>query len=389
MASADAVIIGGGCMGSSTAFQLARRGGRGIVLVERDSVGSGPTAKTIGIVRLHYSHVPLIRLAARSLELFTHFQALTGGDSDFTPAGVMILASDAQIPALRSNVELELRLGIDARVLARDEITALEPRMSLDGVAGAVYEPGSGYADGYATTAAFAAAARRSGVEIREHTSADGIVLTGGRVTGVRTAGGVVDTPRVLVTAGPWTPFLLGPIGVDVPIKSSRQQVVQFAPPREFGPLRFICEDLTQGFYARPEAGGTALAGVLEDEPEEFVSPDAFNPGVGLDFVDRVGRLWRRRYPAAADAEFRSGYVSLYDMTPDWQPILGAVDEVPGLYVAAGFSGHGFKLSPALGEVLAAVLAGEAPPIDVSLFRFSRFKTGELIRGRHDQGILG
>lgn len=389
MPSADVVIIGGGCMGTSTAFQLARRGDQKIILVERDSVGSGPTAKTIGIVRLHYSHVPLIRLAARSLEMFMRFDALTGGAADFTRVGVLILAADAQVPALRGNVELQQRLGINARMLVPDEILAVEPRMSMDGVAGAVYEPDSGFADGYSTTAAFAAAARGLGVEIWEHAPAEAVVLAGGRVTGVRTARGTIDAPRVLVATGPWTPVLLGAIGVDIPIRSSRQQVVQLAPPRDFGPLRVICEDLTQGFYARPESGGTALTGVLEDEPEEFVSPDAFNPGVGLDFVERVGRLWRRRYPKAADAEFRGGYVSLYDMTPDWQPILGAIDEIPGLYVAAGFSGHGFKLSPALGEVLAAVLVGEAPSIDISLFRFSRFKTGELIRGRHDQGILG
>ncbi len=387
--SADVVIIGGGCTGTSTALQLARRRGGNVILVERDSVGSGPTARSIGIVRLHYSYEPLIRLAARSLDMFSAFQDLTGGTADFTRSGFLLLASEHQMPALRANVELQRRLGIRAQVLTPEEVTGLEPRMHLDAVAGAAYEPESGFADGYATTAAFAAAARRLGVEIWEQTPAERLILREDRVVGVQTPRGTIDAGRVLVAAGPWTPLLLEPAGVDIPIRSSRQQVVQLMLPERFGAMRIVCEDMALGSYARPETGGTVLAGVLEDEPEELVAPDRFNPGVDLDFVDRVGRWWARRFPGAADARVRGGYASLYDVTPDWQPVLGAVDAVRGLYVAAGFSGHGFKLSPALGEVLADVLLGTQPAVDIRPFRFARFATGDLLRGRHTQGILG
>ncbi len=376
-------------MGTSVAFQLARRRHGKIILLERGTVGSGPTAKSTGIIRLHYSYEPLIRLAARSLELFSHFEALTGGVADFTRTGFLLLASPAQMSTLRANVALQRALGVRAFVLAPEEITALDPRLNLDDVGGAAYEPDSGYADGYATTAGFAAAARRLGVEIREMTPAESILTKRDRVEGVRTLRGTVSTPAVLVAAGPWTPGLLRPLGVDVPIRSTRHQVVHLAPPAAFGPLEIVFGDMVLGFYARPETGGTVVAGMLEDEPEEVVPPDGFNPGVDFDFIERVGRLWRRRYPAAGDAQVRGGFASLYDVTPDWQPVLGAVEGVSGLYVAAGFSGHGFKLSPALGEVLAAVIAGESPPIDVSPFRLARFATGELLRGRHAQGILG
>jgi glycine/D-amino acid oxidase-like deaminating enzyme len=261
--------------------------------------------------------------------------------------------------------------------------------MNLDGVAGAAWEPESGFADGYATAAGFAAAARRAGAEVWEGAATQRIVVEGGRVRGVQTSRGEVSTSTVLVACGPWTPDLLRPLGIEVPIQSSRQQVVQLAPPPAFGPLRVIIEDMAQGFYVRPEAGDTVLAGVLEEEAEQLVSADAFNQGVDFDFVERVGQAWAHRYPTASDAQFRQGYASLYDITPDWQPVMGAVDGMGGLLVAAGFSGHGFKLSPALGEVLAALIAGEAPPIDVSMFRLSRFADGHLIRGRHAQGILG
>lgn len=397
MATADAVIIGGGSTGTSAAFQLARRfhseAGRGderkIVLIERDTVGAGPTSKSIGIIRLHYTYAPLVHLASRSLELFSQFESLTGGTADFARIGFLLLASAQQLPSLRANVELQQRLGVRASVLTPQEITDLDPRLDLEDVGGAAYEPDSGFADGYATAASFAAAARRLGVEIWESTSVERIAASGGRVRAVETSRGTIETPSVLVAAGPWTPALLEPLGVTIPIESSRQQVVQLAPPASFGRLSVVIEDLAQGFYARPEAGGTVLAGVLEEEAEEIVQPDAFNRGVDFDFVERVGRMWAHRYPGAGDAEVRRGYASLYDITPDWQPVLGAVDGVGGLFVAAGFSGHGFKLSPALGEVLSALLAGETPRIDISMFALSRFASGNLLHGRHAQGILG
>ena len=389
MVTADVVIIGAGSTGTSTAFQLARRKSGKIILVERDTIGAGPTSKSIGIIRLHYSYEPLIRMASRSLELFSRFEELTGGVSDFTRVGFLLLASQGQMPSLKTNVELQRALAVRTSVLTPEEIAKLDPRMNLEGIGGAAYEPDSGYADGYATATSFAAAARRMGVEVWEMTSVERIAVEGNCVRAVQTSRQTIETPTVLVAAGPWTPTLLAPLGIAVPIQSSRQQVVQLEPPATFGRLEIVIEDLIQGFYVRPEAGGTVLAGVLEEEAEEIVQPEAFNHGVDFDFVDRVGRMWAHRYPGAANAQVRRGYASLYDVTPDWQPVLGSVDQIAGLYVAAGFSGHGFKLSPALGEVLTAVVSGEPPPVDIGMFHLSRFDTGALRRGRHPQGILG
>jgi len=360
-----------------------------VILVERGSVGSGPTAKSIGIVRLHYTYEALIKLAVRSLDVFAHFVEITGGVADFTRAGFLLLASATQLPSLRANVELQRTLGVRTSVLAPGDILSLEPHMHVADVAGAAYEPDSGYADGYATSASFAAAARREGAEIWEGVRVHQIHEAGGRVRSVETSGGTIETTAVLVAAGPWTPPLLAPLGVTVPIKATRQQVVQLAPPEQVGGIKVVCEDMAQNFYGRPEAGGTVLVGVLDDEPEEVVPPDAFNHGVDFAFVERVGHLWQHRYPTLRDALVRGGYASLYDVTPDWQPILGQVGAVEGLFVAAGFSGHGFKLSPALGETLAALICGESPSIDISMFALSRFASGRLIRGRHTQGILG
>lgn len=389
MPGADIVIIGGGVTGASTAFQLTRRRAGRIVLVERDTIGSGPTARTIGIIRLHYSYEPLIRLAARGLEVFSHFEALTGSTADFTPAAFLLLARPDQLPAVEENVALQQRLGVRTSILTPSEVGRLDPRMRLDDVGGAAYEPDSGYADGYAAAAGFASAARRQGVEILEGTRAERLVVEGGVLRAVVTSRGMFETGQALVAAGAWTPALLATAGVRVPIQASRQQVVHLAPPDGFGALEVQIEDITQGFYARPESHGTVLAGVLEEEAEQIVPPDGYSQGTDFEFVSRVGTLWAHRFPGAADAAVRGGYASIYDVTPDWQPVLGPVPGVRGLHVAAGFSGHGFKLSPALGEALAALLVGERPEIDISAFASSRFADGRLIHGKHAQGILG
>ena len=295
MTTADIVVIGGGCTGASTAFQLVRHGAGRVVLVERKTAGSGPTAKSSGIIRLHYSYEPLVRLAARSRDMFSHFEEITGATADFKRTGFLLLASHAHLPALKANVALQRSLGLQTCALSPEDVWLLDRRLELADVGGAAFEPDSGYADGYATVAGFVAAGRRE----------------------------------------------------------------------------------------------TVLAGVLAHDREETVDPDEFNHGVDFDFVESLGRVWARRFPGAAEATVHGGFASLYDVTPDWQPILGPVDGMEGLFVAAGFSGHGFKLSPALGEGLAAMLIGERLAIDLSAFRLSRFGNGELIRSRHAQAILG
>lgn len=389
MPAAETVIIGAGVTGASTAFHLATRSSGRLVIIERGTAGSGPTSRTIGIVRLHYSYEPLIQLAVRGLQFFEQFEAHTGATADFIRTGFLLLARPDQLPGVEANVALQQGLGVRTSLLTAADVARLDPRMNVEDVGGAAYEPDAGYADGYAAAAGFIGAARRRGATLWEGTVAERILTSGGRVTGVATSRGVIETEQLLVAAGPWTPALLATADVRLPIEASRQQVVQLSPPAEFGRLPVVIEDMTQGFYARPESGASVLAGVLEEEAEQIVSPDGYNQGVDFDFVQRIGALWAHRYPRAADAEIRGGYASLYDLTPDWQPVLGAIPGLDGAFVAAGFSGHGFKLAPALGDCLAALLRGEAPAVDIAPFAPTRFAEGRLIRGRHAQGILG
>lgn len=167
---ADVVVVGGGCVGRQRAFYLGRMGAGRVVLAERHRLGSGPTARTVEIVRLHYSHEPLVELARRSLERFARFEELTGYRADFTPAGFLLLVPAEELEGLRANVKLQRQLGVRADLLTPEEVARLDPRLDLQEVVGAAYEPRAGYADGYATATGFAAAARALGVEVWEDT---------------------------------------------------------------------------------------------------------------------------------------------------------------------------------------------------------------------------
>ncbi len=389
MPAADVVVVGGGCTGASAAFWLACRHRQKVVLLERGTVAGGPTGRSSGIVRMHYSYEPLIRLALRSLEVFQAFDDV-GGSADFRRTGFLMLIPAGQEAILEANVRLQRSLGVETSVVDRKAIGNIDPRLRTDDVGAGAYEPSSGYADGHATATAFAAAARRCGAEVREGTAAMRIVVNGDRVTGVETPAGRIAASAVLVAAGAWSRGLLAPLGVDLPIRATRHQVVLLETPDPFLPLGPVLADLGLGIYTRPDVGRQFLAGSVEEHPEEEVGADAFNEGVDFDFVEQIGRRLAHRVPAFAGVAVRGGYASIYDVTPDWQPVLGAVPGVGGLFVAAGFSGHGFKLSPAIGETLAGlIVTGRFDTIDLGPFRLSRFADGALIHSPYAHGIVG
>jgi len=386
----DVVVVGGGCTGASTAFWLASRYHLRVALLERRQIGSGPTGQSSGIVRMHYSYAPLVQLALRSLRVFERFDEAVGGTADFRKTGFLILAPPAQRATLEANVRLQQRLGVATSLLSPQEVATLDDRLRVDDIGAGAYEPGSGYADGHATATGFAAAAKRHGAIVQEATPAERILMDGGRLVGVQTRHGRIAAGAALVAAGPWTPSLLAPLGVDVPIRATRHQVVVLETPEGTAPLAPVLVDLATSLYTRPDVARQFLMGSIEERPEEEVAPDTYNEAADFAFVERMSARLAHRIPAFSSVAVRRGYASLYDVTPDWQPILGAVPQVPGLFVAAGFSGHGFKLSPAIGEALAGLIAtGRVGEVDLSAFRLSRFAEGALIHSPYEHGIVG
>lgn len=389
--TADAVVIGGGVMGASIAFNLAKRGLGKVVLLEKDFLAAGSTGKSGAIIRQHYSNVVTARMALRSLRVFQNFADLVGGDAGFVETGFFIIVAPEHLEGLKANVALQQSVGINASVVSPEEVHDIDPHTYVDDLAAAAYEPESGYADPASTVTSFANAAKGFGAEVYQQTKVTGIKLDGDRVRGVVTNRGQIEAPIAISAAGPWTNIVAGMVGAELPVSPSRHQVATIRRPPGFGKSHAVYGDFTNMIYLRPETGELTLAGSIDpEEAEDKADPDNFNEGVDFEFISWSIERLCRRMPLLAQGVSRGGWAGMYSITPDWHPILDRMPGVEGMYVAAGFSGHGFKLSPAVGEMMAALIVdGHCEDPDITLFRASRFEEGDLVKGQYEYSILG
>jgi glycine/D-amino acid oxidase-like deaminating enzyme len=376
--TADVVVVGGGVHGASVAYHLAHRGARRVVLVERKFLASGPTGRSSALVRRFYAMDFLTRTANTSADVFRHWgERVGGGDPGFRQVGILWLAGADRAEYLRANVRRARELGANVGAVGPAEVQALVPAMAVDDVALGAYEPESGYADAAMTTNAFATRARELGATVLQYTPVEALTIAGDKVTGVRTAAGEIHAPAVVVCAGLWAGRLLGPLGIEVPVAPTRHQMCFFRRPPDFGPHPAIL-DRPHATYMRPETGNLTIHGLFAYD--EVVDPDHYNEGADPGEVLRNAELIAERFPAMEHGLSMGGYSGVYDNTPDHEPVLGAIPEHPGLFVDFGWSGHGFKHAPAVGDILAqVVLDGHAPGWDLAPFRWSRFRDNALL----------
>ncbi len=390
--TADVVIIGGGIMGTSTAFQLARRGLK-VTLVEKSFLAGGTTGKSSAIVRQHYSNEPTARMALYSLRIFQNFAEVVGGHGvcGFVPTGFVVLASTDQRAGLEANLKLQQRVGIQTRQLSAEELREIAPGLADTGAVVAAYEPESGYADPSATVNSFGDAARRYGATILQDTEVVGVQMQSGRVQGVMTNRGEIAAGAVVNTAGPWGARIAHMAGIELPIQPCRVQVALFSPPPDDRPAPFVFIDFPNGTYMRPETGGLILAGSIDPIEATFhADPDQYNERVDFDFVSDTGARLARRFPCVERSESRGGYAGVYDVTPDWHPVIDEAPPGSRFFIAAGHSGHGFKLGPAVGVMVADLVTGQKTAgLDPVPFRLSRYAEGALIRGQYEYSIAG
>jgi glycine/D-amino acid oxidase-like deaminating enzyme len=389
--AADILIIGGGCMGASIAFHLAQARAGNVLLCERATFGSGTTGRSSAIVRQHYSLPALARMAQRSLRTFQHFDEAVGGDVGFRQTGLLITARSADLAGLRATAAMHQSLGIDTRILDLADLHALEPRMVLDDLAGACYEPEAGYADPVATTMAYAQRARQLGATLRQQAPVASLLVQGDRVRGVRLDDGAAfEAPIVIVAANTWSVTLLREVGFDLPVHATRHACILLQQPPDFGPQHAIVFDFSNGLYLRPDGTDLTIAGTLDESEAQIVDPDRYNTQPTHAEAERFATDTARRFPALADATLTSGWTGIYDVSPDWQPVIDAVPGIDGLYCAAGFSGHGYKLCPAVGALVRDLVLGQVTPeLDRDLFRADRFAGGALAPSRYAYGIIG
>ena len=384
--SADVVIIGGGVMGCSILYHLARLGTTNSLLLEKDVLGSGSTGRSQTICRMHYSNPVTASMAWESLKVFANFGDAVGGSSGFVKTGYLVIVEAVERPGLERNVAILQELNIDTRLITADELRDVAPMIAVDEEEALAWEPKSGYADSYLVTTSYAARAKELGAEIMLRTPAVGIEVSGDRVRGVITADGRVETETVVMAAGPWSKQELAKAGVVLPLSATRHQVASLTRPVDRLPQHPAVGDIAQSFSFRPDGASMTLVGFGEDDE---VNVESYNQGVEMAEVpDMLGRL-ARRMPAMADAYFRGGWAGLFTTTPDWHPILDRAPGIEGLYCAVGFSGHGFKLSPMIGTTMAELIVrGRATTIDISQLRAARFAEGALMSSSYRYRVL-
>jgi sarcosine oxidase subunit beta len=388
--TAEVVIIGGGINGCSTAFRLAQDGVKDIVLVEKGHIASGPTGRSSGVVRQHYTHETLAAMARDSVRVWHNFAETVGGDAGFVNSGVAFFCDAAGVALLRKTVEMHLRIGIRTTILSVDELRALEPQLVADDIAFCAYESEGGYADPALAANSYCEAAQRLGVEVMRKTEVTGIGVERGRITKVVTNKGEIATPVVINIAGPWGGEIAALAGVEIPLRTTRHPVVNVQRPESWHGPTPVWGDLATGWYYKPERHITMMVGSIHEDENEGVNKEEFSNVPSYEEIDAYTAAMLRRFPIMAEGAVQGGWAALYDVTPDWQPVIARIPEVEGFYCAVGFSGHGFKIAPAVGTIMSELVReGCCRSYDISLFRYGRHQRGELNKGAYEFGIIG
>lgn len=381
--TADYVILGAGVMGTAIAFHLARRNAGSIIVLDKDHVAAGGSSRSSALIRMHYSFPPEVQLALVSLKMFQHWRETVGEEGAFRKTGFVRIVHPGEGDRLRQNVAMQRALGARIELLVRDELHDLEPDWQVDEVELAAYEPDSGYGDGNVVANDFLCRAREMGTTYLSKTRVTDLLVENGRVRGVCTDTGEIDAPVVIAAAGPWTRPLFRQVGFDPPIESEYHQVAILKSASGMKPGGCACIDSVTATYFRSDGSDKFLVGDFYGARP--VDPDNFSQRASETDLEDIIERASRRIPKLEYAEVMRGVTGVYDMTPDSRPLLGEIPGVQGLYVCAGFSGMGFKISPAVGLVMSElILDGTATTVDISAFRPQRFAEGAPIKAEFE-----
>ena len=375
---AEVVIIGGGVIGTSCAFHLAEAGVGRVVLIERDSLGSGSTCKAVGGVRSSFTSRANIEIGLRSLEAYSRFGERPGQDIDLRRVGYLYLISRSEdVAAFESGVALQSSLGVQSRMMEPSEAKRLSPLISTDGLLAAAWSPQDGTASPESVVLGYATGARRHGAALHTGVTVTGIDVHAGEVTAVRTDAGTIRTGTVVCAAGAWSAQIGSMVGVDLPVTPYRRQVVFTAPIPDLPDHLPMTIDFPSTFYFHREGRGLVLG---------FSDPDE-EPGFNFDYqtedwLSKLFALVERRAPSILDAGLTNGWAGLYEITPDHNQIIGEVVEVSRFLYATGFSGHGFLMGPAVGEIIRDLYLGRSPVLDISGFDVRQFSDSAAVVAR-------
>ncbi|MGH3098569.1 MAG: NAD(P)/FAD-dependent oxidoreductase [Streptosporangiales bacterium] len=367
---ADVVVIGGGVMGTSVAFHLAEEG-VDVLLLERDELAEGSTSRAAGGVRAQFSDPVNIALGLRSLEAFERFGTRPGAEIDLVQSGYLFLLDDAEdVAAYEQSVPLQNEFGVPSRMLDVDEACRLCPLVSSEGLLAAVFSPRDGHCTPAAVVQGYAQGARAAGATIARHCGVTDVDVAGDKIERVRTERGDVATETVVCAAGPWSAAVGEMVGVELPIRPLRRQIVVTEPVPDLPPDMPMTVDFGTSFYFHPEGRGLLIG--MSDPDEQY----GFDQSVSDGWLSRLGDAVARRAPRLADVGLAHRWAGLYEVTPDHNAVVGEAESVSRFLYATGFSGHGFLQGPAIGEVLRDLVLGQPPVVDVSGLDCRRFASG-------------
>jgi len=368
--TADVIIIGGGVIGTSIAYFLAKMGCQNVVVLEKEYVGFGSTGKCAGGIRQQFSTEINIKLSIESLKFFERFEEETGYPIDFHQNGYLLLATtEEEMNDFCQNLELQRKLGLKTYLLSPQDIKEIIPQLNSEDILGATYCPTDGFADPSSVVQGFASSARKLGVKIHEQTEVVGIEVKRRKTKKILTNKGEFEAPVLVNAAGPYAGKVGKMMGLNIPVRPSRRHIFVTEPLDEIKKNSPMVIDFHTGFWFRREGPGLIFGMRNPNEPE------GFDVSVDWDFLtDTVAEMALHRLPLIADLGIMNAWAGLHADTLDYHAILGEVPEIEEVYLACGFSGHGFMHSPAVGRLVAELILRKKPFLDISSLSLERFK---------------
>ncbi len=373
--TASVVIIGGGISGCAIAYNLAKKGVKDVVIIEKDYLCSGATGRCGAGIRMQWGTEMNCKLAKYSVEFFETANEVLEYEYDveFKQGGYLIIAAtEKEVNQFHKNIALQNSLGIPSRYITPQEAKEIVPHMDETQILGAAFNPKDGHLNPFHTTQAYANAAMRLGVEIMKYTEVTGIDVENGKIKGVQTDKGYISTPVVVNAAGGHSQIISEMVGVNLPVFSERHQILvtEAVEPMQ-GPM-FM--SFSQNIYCQQTPHGSFIMG--RGDPNE---PRDLRITSSWEFIEEMAKTCIRFLPPLKGLRMVRQWSGLYNMSPDRQPIYGPVKDVEGFFLACGYSGHGFMFGPVTGVVIAESILGEEHTIPVDVLSLDRFEKGELI----------
>lgn len=371
---ADVVIIGGGILGTATAYYLGKYGRKDVVVLEKGTICCGSTGRCGAGIRAQWGTEMNCRLGIASLDIFDQLDDELGLPTGLNQGGYLLVAySEKEFTNLQTGMKLQNSLGIQSKVVSLAEAREICPALDASDAVGFTYHARDGHADPFLTTFAYLEAAKRYGIVYHKNTEVTGITVKGGKAVGVDTTKGHIDAEIVINCAGGYAQIVAKMAGVEIPNWGERHEIM-ITEPVDPGVCPPMLMSFSGNYYIQQRPHGSIICGMSPaGHPKDFQNRTTWQ------FITEMSKVMNKLLPATKGIRVVRHWSGLYDMTPDGSPIIGETQEVKNFYHSTGYSGHGFMLGPVAGKILAQHLVGQKPDIDFSMLDYKRFERGELL----------